>query len=119
MYASWEDYNSIFLLGKEPSISQADFPFWERRARTHVDLVTFDHLHNVDVLEQHREAVILCVCELAEHYASDIMQESRGLSSISITGHSMSFEKDSTANAEREVVLRYLGNTGLLYRGIE
>lgn len=117
-YADWNLYKKIFLLGREPSISETDFPFWERRARSHVDAVTFNRLHDPDKFEQHREAVILCVCELAEYYSTDAVRESKGLSSVSITGQSLSFDKNANAKEIREIVNRNLANTGLLYSGV-
>lgn len=115
-YATWEDYTDIFLLGREPSILQADFLFWERRARTEIDKVTFGRLKDSDTLLRNRDAVILATCELAEYFSADVVQESTGLSSVSVTGHSMSFDK--TGSEEWEIIERHLGNTGLLFAGV-
>lgn len=118
-YADWNSYKEIFLLGREPSINETDFPFWERRARTYIDAVTFNRLHEADTLKQHRGAVILCVCELAEYCSTDAVRDSKGLSSVSVTGQSLSFDKNANAKEIREIVVRNLGNTGLLYSGVD
>lgn len=113
-YATWEDYKSKYLLGREPSIPQKEFPFWAQQASTYVDAVTFERLHDVDTLASHETAVILAVCALAEHlYAT---AESRGITSVSVTGHSIAYDK--TGKEQTEIVRLHLGNTGLLYRGV-
>ena len=116
MYVEWADYVGTFLTGREPSVSEADFPFWERRAASAVDALTFDRLKEPDVFDRHRKSVILCVCELAEYYASDTLQDSAGISSVSVTGHSITFDK--TGKEPLDIIRRHLWSTGLLFRGV-
>ena len=35
MYASYNYYESGYLLGRDPKLSEDDFPFWEKQAEDH------------------------------------------------------------------------------------
>ena len=116
-YAIWDDYVE-YLKGREPSVPESGFEHWSRRASAYIDAITFDRLKDPITLELHKEKVIAATCELAEYYSSDVVQESKGLQSVSVTGHSMTFNKSGDTEKEtRNIVSLHLANTGLLYRG--
>ena len=114
-YATWKDYIK-YRAGSEPVIAEADFPLWSKRASVRLDLLTFDRLHDKKTLKNHREAVIEAVCEIAEFLVK--IDEFKGLTSLSVTGHSLSFDKKQNDSVVSEVAMRYLAHTGLLYRGV-
>ena len=115
-YADYAQYTTLYLLGREPAIAELDFPFWSQRASNRVDMYTFDRLKDADTLAAHENAVVLAVCELAEYLNK--IDEFKGLQSVSITGHSMSFDgKQQQADAD-EIIKRHLAFTGLLYAGV-
>lgn len=115
MYADWKDYKETYLLGREPAIPEAEFPFWSSRASEQIDAVTFDRLKDV---EEVPASVINCVCELAEYLRA--MDEYKGISSVSVTGHSVTLEQRSVGqpSPEKRIISKHLASTGLLYRGI-
>ena len=117
MYASWENYRSLYLLEKDPVIPETDFPHYAKMASAKVDASTFGRLKREETFELHKDEVSLCVCELAEFLFTT--NDQRGLSSVSVTGHSMSFDKKQNKQDIREIITRYLGDTGLLFSGVE
>ena len=52
MWLTWAVYNSEYLMGKSPTIPQAEFPFWEKQARTLINRrhVKFDSLADYEEL---------------------------------------------------------------------
>ena len=115
-YASFEQYMEKYLRGRAPAISETDFPYWSQRASSVIDQATFNRLEDAETLKKNEEAVVLCCCELAEY--AQVTEEHRGLQSVSITGHSMSFDKKQQRADVLEIVQRYLYITGLLFAGV-
>lgn len=109
--ASWEDYNTKYLLGREPLVPETEFEYWARQASGYLDFRTSDRLKDEDVLDEHYEKVILATCELAEYLWRT--EDSIGKTAESIAGHSITYQKGE----ERAIIIKHLGNTGLLYRG--
>lgn len=115
-------YKSKYLTGREAVIDTASFPFWEREASQEVRKYTFD---NIDESKPISEVIQFCVCAVAEHLYTCDKQENE-------TGNVVS-EKDGTWSATYEsakqsednkqvktakIIYKWLGNTGLLYRGM-
>lgn len=120
-YADFEFYKDKYLLGKNPLIS-AGFDYYARNASKIIDLFTFGRLEGV---ENMLESVSLCCCELAELIYEDEMQSNDigGKASEKIGSYSVSFSNKSDREAsfkskQYEIIIKWLGNTGLCYRGL-
>lgn len=131
MYADYNYYTSGYLLGRNPVILEGVFPFWEKQAAKEIDQRTFGHLTANPALVS--EEVKDCACELAEllYQADSVSQQAlrQGAAgpmvSYSNDGESGTFDlsqsvytEEGKARKVREIVRRYLGNTGLLYAGV-
>jgi len=124
-------YRSGYLLGKAPVIPDEEFSYWEKQAGQLIDQHTFGRLAtDVSLVD---DKVRDCTCELAELlYQSDKMTQQTAeqggaglLSSFSNDGESGTFDlsqsdytRDGKKDKIREILLRYLGGTGLLYQGV-
>lgn len=131
MYADYEFYTQVYLLGRKPKITEDDFPFWEREARTEIDRLTFNRLKADSSLIP--DEVKYCACALAElYFEADSVKESarsQGLagpiSSWSNDGQSGSVDLSQSQYTESgmvkeksKIIHRYLYHTGLLYAGV-
>ena len=64
MYASYNYYESGYLLGRDPKLSEDDFPFWEKQAERVLNQYTFSRLvSNFGLIT---DEVKDCACEIAE-----------------------------------------------------
>ncbi len=130
-YVNYNYYINDYLLGKSPVVPEEVFPYYEKQARSEVDRYTFNRLLAHPSLISNK--VQDCVCELAELlYGANSASEQaleQGLiapmTSYSNDGESASFDlsksiwtEEGKARKTREIINRYLGNTGLLYRGV-
>lgn len=128
MYADYEFYTSVYLLGKAPAVPEGAFLYWEREARARIDLYTFGKAKS---MPDPPEEVKLCTCAVAEvlYHADSVSQQAleQGgpLSSYSNDGESASFDlsrsewtPEGKTKKIREIIYRYLAGTGLLYSGI-
>jgi len=108
-FATVDDYQE-WLSGREGTIPLAEFDFWAKRATEEINAVTFGHAGE---LEEPTEAVISATCEYAEFLLATHGREN--IASISVTGHSISFDRQSKDGVN--MLRRLLANTGLLYKG--
>lgn len=132
MNADYEYYTNGYLLGREPVIPDKVYPYWEKQACRKIDMYTFG------CLNAHPELIVDevkgCICEIAEllYKADSVAEQSlqQGgaglLSSYSNDGESGNFDLSQSVYTEsgkagkiHEIIYRYLGNTGLLYRGLQ
>lgn len=131
MYADYEYYLDGFLMGKSPAVPEDVFRFWEKQAGTVIDKHTFGRLtvHPEWISEPVKD----CACELTEllYQADSVSQQTLDqgaagpLASYSNDGESAAFDlaqsiwtQEGKAKKAREIIYRYLGNTGLLYAGL-
>lgn len=115
IYANYDYYKEKFC---GTLIPQDNFPYFAARASEYIDWQTFGRLEKV-IPGEYDAKVRNCCCALAEtEYSfsqkSDISSEKNG--SYSVT-YSTKSSADHNAEKSRIVAL-YLGNTGLLYRGV-
>nr|DAM36589.1 MAG TPA: Head Tail Connector Protein [Caudoviricetes sp.] len=128
MYVNYGYYESKYLLGREPTVPEDDFLFWEKQTERVLNQHTFGRL-TTDT-ELLTDEVKDCACELAELlYQADKSAQQAAvqggvLQSYSNDGESGTFDlshstftEEGKAKKIREIIHRYLGNTGLLYRG--
>jgi len=128
MYVTFEYYTSTFG-GTE--IPEASFIKYERKARVFLDNVTFNRLQLDNTLVT--ESVKNAICEIMDsNYKLDAKEaETDGnlISSETVDGHSITYaisdiDKNEVDKSQLNkfkyynIAREYLGNTGLLYRGI-
>ncbi len=129
MYVNYGYYESKYLLGREPTVPEDDFMFWEKQTERVLNQHTFGRLTADTGLLT--DEVKDCACELAELlYQADKSAQQAAvqggvLQSYSNDGESGTFDlshstftEEGKAKKIREIIRRYLGNTGLLYRGV-
>ncbi len=131
MYAKYSYYENKYLTWTEPVIPDNDFRFWEKQARREIDARTFNRIRADEGLIT--EDVKDCTCAIAEllYKANSLSEQARKegapglLSSYSNDGESGTFALDQSVYTEtgkkkeiNRLVHQYLGNTGLLYAGV-
>lgn len=119
IYADVDFYQNKYLLGRTEVIPLAEFEFWARKASAYIDTSTFGRIE-LAIPDEVRFAA----CELAEAYWTDAQASSLDAKrSESVGAYSVSYadqtKKQDELNANlRAILVRWLANTGLLYRGI-
>lgn len=131
MYVDYDYYVTGYLMGKAPEVPGELFPYWEKQARNQIDRYTHERI-STD-LNLVSEKVKDCSCELAEflYQADSVVQQgieegaAGPVASYSNDGQSASFDLSRSAYTEegkakkvKEIIYRYLSNTGLLYAGV-
>lgn len=120
IYADYEFYTEAYLSGRKPVI-RAGFSFYAREASQIIDQYTFNRLAKTMEVP---EDVKMCCCELAEQcFRTETQKKEAGKTSEKIGTYSVTFAAgaDISNNAEKErrsIVMKWLGNTGLCYRGV-
>lgn len=121
IYADEAFYQNEYLLGRKPVIS-AGFPYYARQASQVIDQYTFGRLDGLPVVS---EDIKMCCCELAEaEYRREKRQkDSGGKTSEKVGTYSVSFESaqesfQSAAKEQRDIVMKWLADTGLCYLGV-
>lgn len=134
MYAEYQDYEEKFFGSQIPDAEVFRYP--AARASEYIDMVTFSRLSQ-GVPEEYADAVCKCCCALAEaiyqHHSSytESNGAAPGKASESISKYSVTYRSESetlaallhgdTAGLQdylHSLCMRYLGNTGLMYRGV-
>ena len=128
MYASYGYYGTTYLMGRKPKIQEEDFQFWEKQAERVLNQYTFSRLTSDFGLIT--DDVKDCTCELLEllYQANKSTQQAAEqggvLQSYSNDGESGTFDlsqsiftEEGKARKTKEIIHRYLGDTGLLYQG--
>lgn len=120
-YVNEEFYIEQYLLGRKPVISTG-FSFYARHASQVIDQYTFNRLR---VLTEVPDPVRMCCCELAEaEYRREKQQkDSGGKTSERIGTYSASFASaqesaQAVASEQRNIVMKWLADTGLCYQGV-
>lgn len=103
------------------SIPEEEFNAYSRLSESYVNQYTFTRIQNT-LSDQEKENVYFCICEIAEKlYDNDHLPSSKGITSESVDGHSVSFERRKTTTQLKplikDIINRWLCNTNLLYRG--
>lgn len=136
MYTDFSFYQDAFkgiLITDE-----ATFQTFSERASEFIDTATFDRLADEELLNRHKIKIQKCVCALAElffkrnialngvlnHDNMPETSETIGAYSVSRANpldyvQEVSMTDSDFQKSLKSTVLRYLGNTGLLYRGVE
>lgn len=132
-YADFPYYQDFF---KGTLISDAEaFRTFSERASEFVDTATFDRLADEEIFNRHKIKIQKCVCALAEQFFRrniaffdienlPVISESIGEYSVSTANPYDYIQEISMTDADfqkalKSTILRYLGNTGLLFRGVK
>ena len=103
-------------------LGESDFDYYARKASAEVNHATFGRLAEMEAADIPDEALD-AICEVAEQY-SRVDQTTEGgiVASANNDGYSVSFRDTGDAEyqqkAVRSIIRKYLGCTGLLYRGV-
>lgn len=122
IYAEEPFYTETYLAGRKPVI-RAGFPYYAREASKVIDRYTFGRLVKVQEADI-PDDVKLCCCELAEQcYQVEKQKREAGKTSEKVGTYSVTFAADSDisrndASEKHNIIMKWLGNTGLCYRGI-
>jgi len=116
-YVDYEYYVSGYLLGREPAVPEKVFSYWEKQARSEIDKRTFGRIKADETLVS--DQVKDCCCEIAEllYQADSVVQQSLQEGAPGPLSQS-TYTESGKSGKVREIIYRYLGNTGLLYAGI-
>lgn len=130
-YVDNEYYLNDYLQGRDETVPEDDFAFWEKKARLTIDRATSSRIHDLDEIP---EEVKDCTCAVMEVlYKGDVYEKQLSaaglagpLSSWSNDGESGSVDLSRAAYATadgreaeiRRILRLYLGDTGLLFMGV-
>jgi len=121
IYADNDFYTDEYLQGRNPTIS-AGFNYYARNASKIIDLYTFGRLEGVGDIPKD---VKFCCCELAELIFENETQSrdtgnktSERIGSYSVSFSSKADSEDTFKSKQYDIVIKWLGNTGLCYRGL-
>ena len=121
IYADNSFYTDEYLQGRNPTIS-AGFNYYARNASKIIDLYTFGRLEGVGGIPKD---VKFCCCELAELIFENETQSrdignktSERIGSYSVSFSSKADSEDAFKSKQYDIVIKWLGNTGLCYRGL-
>lgn len=130
MYADYQYYITQYLLGREPTLPEEEFLFWEKQAAKEIDKYTMGRIHSLKngAPDEAKE----CTCEIAELlYTANSLSENavkQGaaglLTSYNNDGESGSYDLSVSSYTEegkrrkiRKIIWSGLAHTGLLYAG--
>lgn len=111
-YADYEYYKNQY---NGNAIPASDFPRLAIRASAYLDSITFGRISSDAVSDK----VKMATCAIADLYYKD--EKGGELASETVGSYSRSFNKAKPKTLEVKLwteAVMYLGNTGLLYRGI-
>lgn len=118
IYADYQYYKEQFCGNLIP---QERFKYLSARASEYIDWQTFGRLES-GVPDEYSDKVKKCCCALAESEFQSESAQNGNISSEKVGSYSVTFsvKSDVERNAEKNrIIVRYLGNTGLLYRGVD
>lgn len=131
MYADYAYYTEEYLCGHDAVIQEADFRYYEKRARMEIDQITKGRIGQMDVIP---DFVKDCTCEVAELLSkADTITDANmksgiagAMTSYSNDGQSGTFDVSQsvyTESGKKKEIQRlcrlYLARTGLLYAGVD
>lgn len=111
------------------TLSQADFPLAEFKARSRIDFMTLGRVQNMETVPDEVKMAMLVLMKVDEKYAADAQAENAIVSSYNTDGYSESYGgiAEQTANVEKQaenevskMLFGVLDDNGvpLIYRGL-
>ena len=125
-YADYEYYVESYLLGRQPDIPESTFRYIEKQAEKEIDRVTFDRAKRMETPKEVKD----CVCDVAEliykaeqYGGSDAPGPLASYGNYGETGtydlsHSI-YTEEGKRKKIKEIIEKYLENTGLMYLGVD
>ena len=116
MYVDYEFYKDIW----GGLVPENIFPRLEIQARSTMDYYTFNRLKGVKNIS---EDVKFAMCELIEYQNKLDQQGGKEIASEKVGSHSITYAdtgkegRDLVKRKQRDIVQKYLGHSGLMYRG--
>lgn len=105
-------YLSEFCCGGEATLPSGEFDKFVKRAKLRVSGL------GVKFVSEYEEEIKLCICEVAEALFTEA--KSSNIKAESIDGYSVTFEDGNNIKEKvKDIVVMRLGNTGILYAGVE
>ena len=113
LYATYDYYQNVYC----GAMSQDDFRRHVRSASAYLDQITFGRVGALQDEDPLQCKVSDACCAVAEAYRRN---EEGGVTSETNGDHSVTISRDSKSDSRRlyDAAALYLGNTGLLYRGV-
>lgn len=126
-YADYKYYTDSYLLGRQPTIPETTFRYYEKQAEKEIDRVTFNRIRR---MKETQEEVKDCACDVAELlYKAEQYGGSDApgpLASYGNDGETGTYDLSRSAYTEegkrkkiREIIEKHLGNIGLMYLGVD
>ena len=118
MYATWEYYRDIW---SGTVIDRIEYKRLARKASAFLDSVTFYNIDDTWAADDRVRDACCAVIDTLQEYADCF--EKRGINSETIGSESVSYASDRDSRTAlrtdmTEAARQYLGDTGLLYRGV-
>ena len=125
-YADYEYYVESYLLGRQPDIPESTFRYYEKQAEKEIDRVTFDRAKRMETPKEVKD----CVCDVAELiYKAEqygVSDAPGPLASYGNDGETGTYDLSRSIYTEegkrkkiKEIIEKYLENTGLMYLGVD
>lgn len=116
MLADYDFYKNTYF-GKN-ALNDSQWNSYARLAETFLNQYTFSRI----IGDDDKEKACMAICEIVDKlFENDNLPASKGITSESVDGHSVSFERRKTTNQLKpiiqEIIERNLFNSNLLYRG--
>ena len=109
-YADYEYYVESYLLGRQPDIPESTFRYYEKQAEKEIDRVTFDRAKRMETPKE----------------VKDCVDAPGPLASYGNDGETGTYDLSRSVYTEegkrkkiREIIEKHLGNTGLMYLGVD
>ncbi|RDU21935.1 head-tail connector protein [Anaerosacchariphilus polymeriproducens] len=117
-YVDYTYYSLSYLLGKQASIAETEFPYYAMKATKKIDQYTFNNIDSTNI----PESVKMCCCELAESFYNQDSNSNTNVASERVGEYSVSYVtgqavEDAKKAVIKEIIYNWLSDTGLLYRG--
>ena len=108
MYVEYNFYKETY----QGKVSSVDFPRLEIQASSIVDLYTFNRIGEPD------EKVKFAVCELVDYMHDLEGTGNKEIASEKVGTYSVTYvEKETVQDKQKNIVKKWLGLSGLMYRG--
>lgn len=112
MYVDYDFYSTTY----GGSVSSTEFTKLEIQSSSIVDFYTLNRIDKTDVSDK----IKLAVCELVDYLKELEAIGGKEIASESVGSHSVSYVTNNTSSEDKKysIVKKYLGHTGLMYRGV-
>jgi len=110
----FEFYFNKYNCQNDGELTPENFDLYIERAKR--ELGSFCNVEAA--IMQKSESVMLCICEIAENLCRE--ENTYSIKSENIDGYAVTFERKQNINSKiKKIVCRCLGDTGLIYAGVE